>query len=90
MIQGTFQTRAAMEADIKHNVHAPGDVGTAARHVEDDSQMNGKYYQLFRTEVLSAGMDAARVDRILMGIESAGQAISRSADISTPVPVGAR
>ena len=83
--EGTIKTRAAVLADVKSSVHSAADVSGEARQVENDAQYTGKYYQLYRSEVMGALFNAGRVNRAVTGLGAAGRSTARSSDINTPV-----
>jgi hypothetical protein len=75
---GTIKTRAAVITDIRKNVRSSGDVWREARQVENDSEHDGKYWQLYLNEGLLAGANAARVNGDVVWQGSARESMSRT------------
>jgi hypothetical protein len=82
---GTVKTRAAVLADIRKNVHSSADVWREARRVENDSELDHKYWQLYLNEALGAVANANRVNGDILWQGQASRSMSRSGDINTPV-----
>jgi hypothetical protein len=59
---GSIRTRAAMIADIKRNVHSSADVSREARQLENETEHDGKYWQSYLNEGVTAIFRAGRVN----------------------------
>jgi hypothetical protein len=87
-IDGTIKTRAAVEADIRQNVHSPADVSREARQIENDSQYGAKYYQLNHAEMTSAFFQAQSVNRQIQGLGRASQGVMKNSALPLLLPNG--
>jgi hypothetical protein len=89
-IDGTIKTRAAVEADIRKNVHSSRDVWREARQLENDSApFSGKYSQLHRSEMTAALHEAQRVNNAILGIGRANENVMRQSQLPALLPNGA-
>ena len=82
--EGTIKTRAIVAADIRKSVHSSADVWREARQVENDAQYGARYYQLYRNEALTAGLDATRVNADILGLGRLGDSVMRNGGLYGP------
>jgi len=82
---GTVKTRAAVLADIRKNVHSSADVWREARRVENDSELDHKYWTLYLNEAFGGVANANRVNADILWQGQASRSMSRSGEINTPI-----
>lgn len=82
--EGTIKTRAIVAADIRKSVHSSADVWREARQVENDAQYLARYYQLYRNEALTAGLDATEGERGHIGTGQIGESMMRNGGLYGP------
>jgi len=82
--EGTIETRAIVAADIRKSVHSSADVWREARQVENDAQYGARYYQLYRNEAWTAGLDATRVNADILGLGRLGESMMRNGGLYGP------
>jgi len=76
--EGSIRTRAVMLADIQRNVHSSADVGREARQLENDTEHDGKYWQSYLSEGMSAIFNAGRVNGDLIWLGGEMERTSRN------------
>jgi hypothetical protein len=76
--EGSIRTRAAMLADIRRNVHSSADVGREARQLENDTEHDGKYWQSYLSEGMTAIFNAGRVNGDLIWLGGEMERTSRN------------
>jgi hypothetical protein len=52
--------------------------------VENDAQYGARYYQLYRNEALTAGLDATRVNADILGLGRFGESVMRNGGLYGP------